>query len=276
MRSDHQEDHQKRSGFLIRLAGKVIRIEPQHEEIRPYYQDYLVADLSSDCGQPGVDFTVRIQKDDILFEKNKSAEVGEAGLTACDYSETYLETLAVYRKIAEKMPDYGTILFHGSAVAVDGQVYLFTAKSGTGKSTHTAFWRKQFGDRAVMVNDDKPLITVTGEQAVVHGTPYNGKHRLGENISLPLKAVCILTRAEQNWIMPVSKEEAYTIFLKQVYRPSDREALKKTLTCIDCLMEKTRIYRLGCNMDPEAAQVAYTGMNESMGGLQKDETESSF
>ena len=33
MRSDHQEDHQKRSGFLIRLAGKVIRIEPQHEEM---------------------------------------------------------------------------------------------------------------------------------------------------------------------------------------------------------------------------------------------------
>lgn len=52
-----------------------------------------------------------------------------------------------YRKIAEKLVQYDVMLFHGSAVAVDGIGYLFTAKSGTGKSTHTRLWREYFGDR---------------------------------------------------------------------------------------------------------------------------------
>lgn len=53
------------------------------------------------------------------------------------YSDAYLETTAVQRKLAEKLFDYDTLLFHGSTIAVDNQAYLFTAKSGTGKSTHT-------------------------------------------------------------------------------------------------------------------------------------------
>ena len=62
------------------------------------------------------------------------------------YSDIYLETMAVYRKIEDKLLDYDTILFHGSAVAVDGVGYLFTAKSGTGKSTHTRLWREMLSE----------------------------------------------------------------------------------------------------------------------------------
>lgn len=72
-----------------------------------------------------------------------------------------LEETAVYRKIADKMVDYDTFVFHGSVIAVEGQAYLFTAKSGTGKSTHTRLWREMLGDKAVMVNDDKPMLRVT-------------------------------------------------------------------------------------------------------------------
>ena len=100
------------------------------------------------------------------------------------------------------MISYDTILFHGSVIAVDGIGYLFTAKSGTGKSTHTRLWREYFGDRAAMVNDDKPLLKITDSSVIAYGTPYNGKHRLGTNISVPLKAICILTRAADNHIEP--------------------------------------------------------------------------
>jgi serine kinase of HPr protein (carbohydrate metabolism regulator) len=69
------------------------------------------------------------------------------------------------------MPYYDTFLFHGSAIAVDGVGYLFTAKSGTGKSTHARLWRELLGARAVMVNDDKPLLRVTeGRSAAPPGT----------------------------------------------------------------------------------------------------------
>ena len=50
------------------------------------------------------------------------------------------------------------------------------------------------------------------------------------------------------------------MLLQQVYRPADAEAMKKTLVLIDRLAAVTPLYRLGCNMDPEAAQVAYRAM----------------
>lgn len=98
------------------------------------------------------------------------------------YSRGYLESLAVYRKISEAVLDYDAFLFHCSAVAVDGEAYLFTAPSGTGKSTHTRLWRERFGERAVMINDDKPLIRMEEGTFYVYGTPWNGKHHLSVNL----------------------------------------------------------------------------------------------
>ena len=173
------------------------------------------------------------------------------------YSDGYLESLAVYRKICEKMVEFDTILMHGSVVAVDGVAYLFTAKSGTGKSTHTRFWREVFGERAVMVNDDKPLLKLTEDGVLACGTPWDGKHRLSSNVCLPLKAICILERGDVNEIHRISPQEALPMVFQQTYRPKN---LAKYMEIIDKLVGRVEFYRLRCNMTPEAAQVAYEAM----------------
>jgi len=196
-----------------------------------------------------------------LILREKSAHEDEVeGIPIRHFSDSYLEELAVYRKIAEQMIDFDTVLFHGSVVAVDGVGYLFTAKSGTGKSTHTRLWREYFGDRAIMVNDDKPLLHIGDIGVVAYGTPYNGKHRLGSNISVPLKALCILTRDNDNQIESITREQAYTMLLQQVYRPADILKMAKTLELVDRLADSVKLYLLGCNMDISAAKVAYKGM----------------
>ena len=243
--------------FYIRLADTVIRIEPMFDYMRAYCREYITEEPES--------FTVRVEPEDIAFERERSAKEAEReGRADGFYSDAYLETLAVYRRIAERMLAYDTLLFHGSVIAVDGAGYLFTAKSGTGKSTHTRLWREQFGSRAVMVNDDKPLLKVTDEGVMAFGTPWNGKHRLGTNGSVPLKAICILTRSEENHIEEISPGEAYQMLLQQSYRPLEKEAVVRSLQLIDLLMKNTKFYRLGCNMDPEAAKVAFEGMSKAM------------
>ncbi len=179
-----------------------------------------------------------------------------------EYSDAYLETLAVYRKIAEKLPGYDAFLFHGSAIAVDGAAYVFAAKSGTGKSTHTRLWREMLGNQAVMVNDDKPLIRVQSDNtALVYGTPWDGKHHLSNNISVPVRAICILERSQENQIHEISKSKAFPMLLQQTYRPADADALAKTLVLLDRL--DVRFYRLGCNMDISAAELIYQTMKEA-------------
>ncbi len=227
-----------------RFADKIVEVHSLFEQVHLYCKDYQT--------DGPYDFAVEITEDDIGYERAR-VEQG-------NNSDAYLEELAVYRKISEKMPEFDTILFHGSAIAVDGKAYLFTAPSGTGKSTHTALWRKLLGDKAVMVNDDKPLIRI-GDEVTIFGTPYAGKHRLSTDIAVPLKAICILERSSDNHIEKITRAEAYPRIMQQVYRPNDISALQKTLELIDRMIGRIEFYRLGCNMDISAAKVSYEFMS---------------
>ncbi len=247
--------------FDMILAERRIRVLALYPETKEFCKDYVAEEGMGETTDGMPDLTVTITPEDIQYEQEKSAREDEVeGIPVRHFSEPYLETLAVYRKIAEQMPFFDTILFHGSAIAVDGEVYLFTAKSGTGKSTHTRFWRNYFGERAVMVNDDKPLIRVTREGVTVYGTPWNGKHRLGNNLAAPLKAVCLLERARENHIETVPDRELYPRLLQQTYRPANPAAMVETLQLLDRLTGQAELYHLGCNLSPEAAKVAYEGM----------------
>lgn len=172
-----------------------------------------------------------------------------------------LETFAIQRKLSEALIDYDTILFHSSALAVDGQGYLFAALSGTGKSTHSRLWREMYGDRVTMINDDKPFIHVGEDEVRVYGSPWNGKHHLGTNTSVPVKAICILTRDTTNHIERIKADEAFAILYQQTYRSKDPAKLAHTIDLITRMADKVALYRLGCNMDPDAARVSYEGMN---------------
>ncbi len=236
-----------------KFADKVIEVTSIYEKVHEYCKEYLTDEPA--------DFSVFITPEDIIKEKDKSdSEYAYEGKQSPNFSDALLEETAVYRKIAEKMPDYDTVVFHGSVIAVNGQGFLFTAKSGTGKSTHTRLWREYLGEKAVMVNDDKPLISVRDNGIMVHGTPYNGKHHLGCNMSVPLKAICIITRGEKNSIVRIDKAEAYAMLLQQVYRPQDPMQMAKTLKLIDRMAASVELYKLACNMNIEAAEVAYNAM----------------
>ena len=235
-----------------KIADKVVEVKSIYVEVHEYCADYLTDEPA--------DYSITTTQADIDFEREKSAREDEVeGIPIRHFSDSYLEELAVYRKIAEIMLDFDTVLFHGSVVAVDGVGYLFTAKSGTGKSTHTRLWREYFGERAVMVNDDKPLLHIA-DTVTAYGTPYNGKHRLGTNTSVPLNAICILNRSADNHIEPITRKQAYTMLLQQVYRPANMLKMAKTLELVDRLADSVKLYRLGCNMDISAAKIAYEGM----------------
>ena len=160
------------------------------------------------------------------------------------------------------MTKYHTVLFHGSAIAVDGEVYLFTAPSGTGKSTHTRLWRERFGDRAFMVNDDKPFLHLEEDGSItVYGAPWDGKHHLSRNVGLPLKGICILEQASENQIKKLAQKESFQTIYLQTYRTTqDADVMKHTLEVLSGIMGYP-IWHLGCTISQEAVSLSYEAMS---------------
>ena len=182
------------------------------------------------------------------------------GFRVRNFPDPYLERAAIQRKFAQALADYDTLLLHGSTVAVDGKAYLFTAHSGTGKSTHTRLWTELLGSRAIMVNDDKPFLRVTDDEVYACGAPWSGKHGLDSNVTLPLKGICILRRGAQNTIRRITPEEALPFLLTQQGPPMDTALQARCAPLVDRIAQLVPLWQMECTKDPEAAQVAYAAM----------------
>ncbi len=243
-----------RTGTYL-LADVPVEITSLHDEVHLMCADYRT-DRSAEL-------TIVTTQDDIEEECRQSDEQRQAeGLPPYHYDDAYLETLAVYRKLAAQLMQQGVLLMHGSVIAVDGEGYLFTALSGTGKSTHVRLWRRLFGERAVMVNDDKPLVRVVSDAAspLVYGTPWDGKHHLSNNIAVPLKSIVYLERGEQNEIHRVDVRTIFPVLMQQTYHGETSSGTLQAMALLGELVKKVKFYDLHCNMNPEAARVAYEGM----------------
>ncbi len=229
-----------------KIANHVIEIDTIYNSIHNLCHEYEVEGSVADV-------KLSIEPRHVSYERNYFADSDE-------HSDGYLATLAAYRMLANALIKDGYLLMHGSAIAVDGQGYMFTAKSGTGKSTHVKLWMDMFEGSAVTVNDDKPIVGISDDGVEIYGTPWDGKHRRSNNVNVPLKAICILERGEENEIHQITFQEAYPMLIQQTYRPNDQVLMAKTMSLIDQMGQHVKFYRLRCNMDPEAARVSYEGM----------------
>lgn len=225
--------------ITVSIADLTIKIENKYDYIVKKARDYIT-------DATDVDFTVCVSDGEILAE-------GDAG----QFSAGYLEYLAIYRKIAEEILKYDGLLLHGVLLECEGKGVLFGAKSGVGKSTHAALWKKLLGDKCTIVNGDKPLVRIIDGRVFAYGTPWNGKEGLHENKKCELFSLCFLERGEENKIWQIGNE-ALRLILTQTYMPkNDSVKMVMTLDLLDKILSKVKSFRLACNMDISAARIAY-------------------
>ena len=241
--------------FNIRIAGHTGRITALFESTPLYFKAYLTEDAP--------EFFVSVNRENLAFEQRDLLEEAlREGFRPRTFTDPFLERAAIGRQFAEFLLDHGTLWLHGSALALDGCGYLFTARSGTGKSTHTRLWRERFGDRAVIVNDDKPFVTLTGSGALLHGSPWSGKHGLDTNITVPLRGICLLERGQDNRIEPAEPETVLPLLCQQAYEPLTEEKAAVSHGLLQTLAQRVPLWRMACNKDPEAAETACRGMHK--------------
>ncbi|MBQ8841379.1 MAG: hypothetical protein IJZ65_01965 [Ruminiclostridium sp.] len=177
-------------------------------------------------------------------------------------SEAEAELMYTARLFYTALLSFGGFMLHSSAVEMDGKAYLFSAPSGTGKSTHTGLWLKAFGEKAHIINDDKPAIYIRESGIFACGTPWSGKSDLNINTAVPLQGICVLTRSETNHIKPLDEGEAIFSLLNQTLRPYSEKDMDKLLSLLDKVIKNVPVWKMGCNISEEAVAVAFEAMSK--------------
>ena len=153
------------------------------------------------------------------------------------------------------------ILLHSSCVVKDNYAYLFSAPSGTGKSTHTSLWLSVFKD-AKILNDDKPAILIKNDKIYACGTPFSGKTNLNLNEEYEIKGIAFLERSKDNWIKEMEASKAIYSILNQTIRPEDEDNMDLAINTIEKIVKKIKIYKFGCNISHSAVYTSYEGMRK--------------
>ncbi|MBO5671105.1 MAG: hypothetical protein J6S41_06105, partial [Clostridia bacterium] len=173
-------------------------------------------------------------------------------LTLTDFE--YMFTGLVF---SDRLTCLGGMVLHGSSLAFDGNGIVFSAPSGTGKSTHAGLWRELYGDRVVMINDDKPAIRFDeAGQPLVYGTPWSGKTEMNTNLSVPLRAIVFLERGKQNAIRRLSATEALLHMGRELQLPYHDDALcEKLWDTAARTVQAVPVFLLSCMPEREAAEL---------------------
>lgn len=241
--------------LLVELVNKKFLISAKSHGLKRFFIGYVVE------GAP--DYYIKVTDEDIRRE-----EIANSGKLGGNFIPDELEFCAIQRHIVSLFSGQGVLLFHGSAICVDGRTYIFTAPSGTGKSTHSLLWREMLKDHdVVMVNDDKPFLKVEEGCVTSYGSPWTGKEGLGCNMSAPVEAICCIFQGKKNFIRQAMPDEMYPIFYEQSFRPLDKVGTENYLHTLDVLTRNVRLYQLECDVSPEAARLSYETMAKEISKL---------
>lgn len=228
--------------FKMELAGVLIGVNNRYNYVRhqcrPFLRDTQVSPA----------FWVEASE-----EESKQASVLPA----------FGESLCLCRKICEGLLWHDVFLFHAAAIEKDGKGYLFSGRSGAGKTTHTRLWQQVLGDSVSSINGDKPLLGFEGDRLMAYGSPWQGKERLGNGQSAPVEAVCFIEKNKENRLERLNTDQVMDRIFYQVLMPREAAAMEKMLSLVEKMLQAVPCYVLYCRPDEEAVQVACEGLKEA-------------
>lgn len=226
------------------IAGLKTEFEPKYDMLRERAKEY-----EADFDSSETDIKIDI-KDEFLEAKKE--EMPRMTIEQHEYFWTG-------QAFNIRLMGYYGLMLHSSCVEKDGYAYLFSADSGTGKSTHTHLWLKNLSGTRI-INDDKPALIKENDIWYACGTPFSGKTDENANVKVPVRAIVFIKRGTENKVSRISIDEAIKLLFGQVIRTFREELAAKSLETIDSILKNVPVFSLECNMEDEAAFASYNGI----------------
>ena len=208
--------------FCLQVARRTVEIQTDLIDESAFAPDYI---CKSECPDLIIELYIKDDIDNQLHQYT-STIIGGRRKTFMEI-DVHSVKLKIHEMLSSAIINCDTFMMHGAVVAYKEKAYIFTAPSGTGKTTHVRKWLDNLPD-AFVVNGDKPFI-ITGDTPMACGSPWCGKERWQTNTQVPLAAIVLMERGEENEIREISFKEAFPGLLRQTYQPKETDKLIKTL-----------------------------------------------
>ena len=148
----------------------------------------------------------------------------------------------------------GGFLLHSSFIQAGDKAILFTAPSGTGKSTQASLWKKYRG--AEIINGDRTAVMLENGRVMAHGIPYCGTSGICRKAKLPVAAIVYLSQATQSEVFPLTGLQAFRHLWEGCsVHLWDNEDVDLCSRAVMEVVNRVTVVHLACTPDEQAVQV---------------------
>lgn len=165
------------------------------------------------------------------------------------YDTVFVAMLA----LEKEMIQVGAMLLHSAYMCYDGTAVLFSAASGTGKSTQADLWEKYRGTRTI--NGDRSLLIRETDGWKAYGWPICGSSEICHNEKYPIRAIVMLKQAKENKVYPLQGFRAVRDTMEQItINAWDSEFQIRVMDLLEELRKEVPIYCLECDISEDAVR----------------------
>ena len=227
--------------YPITVAGITISLDLCSEKTARYFTGFSADGKKEEISLPS------IEKENILKEAerlNSDPSFGEYSL--------------LLEEVANPVLRHRRFFFHGAAFLWQGKAWLFTGKSGTGKTTQLNQWLSLYPEETEIINGDKPIIEKKDNSFIVHPSPWTGKEGYKGNGSAQLGGIILLEQGDHNEFLLLKKTEAaFPLYLQFLFLPKDKESAELICRYEEDLLNSVPVYKLINKGDKESAAMTH-------------------
>lgn len=149
---------------------------------------------------------------------------------------------------------HGKYALHSASNYYQEKAWLYSASSGTGKTTHVKLWEKLYA--VPVLNGDLNLLGMENDEVFVYGIPWCGTSGVYTTKKYPLGGIILLKRGTENRVCKLPQDERQLYTAQRMISPAWTEKqVDDSLLFAEKLSDRIPIRQLYCTQEPSASAV---------------------
>ena len=166
-----------------------------------------------------------------------------------DYSRNIIDIM----NIEQVLNTFNAFILHSSFIKYQDKAILFTAPSGTGKSTQADLWEKY--ENAEIINGDRSGIRKLDGKWTAYGLPIAGSSGIYKNKKAEISHIIVLKQGKENKLTKLSPREAFVkLYSETLVHTWDKEFQENIINMITDVVQNVQIYQYESLPDKSAVE----------------------